>query len=145
MDIQDDAAIVRRFFDEVCNGRKLDVADELFSVDHVCHDPSSPSIGPGPEGQKQLVATYQRAFGDAHWTVEEMLVAGSAVVTRWTGRGTHTGELMGLPITGKSVVVSGIWIHRLAGNKIVESWDVWDTLGMLEQLGVVPQIATAKT
>jgi len=136
--------IVRRFFDEVCNGRKLSVADELFAVNHVYHDPSVPEAGNGPEGVKQVVATYQTAFPDAHWGVEEMIAAeNDLVVTRWRGRGTHKLDLQGIPPTGKQVSVPGIFIHRIANDRIAESWVVWDTLGMLQQLGVVQQFARA--
>ncbi len=84
---------------------------------------------------------HQTGFGDAKWTVHEVLDAGSdTVVTRWTGSGTHTGELLGIAPTGKSVNVDGIWIHRIADGKIVETWNVWDTLGMLQQLGVAPKL-----
>ena len=62
------------------------------------------------------------------------------MVTRWTGTGTHQGDLLGMAPTGKGAKVMGIWIHRLAGGKIVESWNVWDTLGMLQQLGVIPAL-----
>jgi steroid delta-isomerase-like uncharacterized protein len=131
--------LVQRFFDEVCNGRKLDVANDLFSASHAYHDPQAPT-GPGPEGMRQVVATCQRAFPDARWTVHESVVAGDVVVTRWTGTGTHKGELLGVPPTGKSVKVDGLWMHRIAGGRIVESWNAWDTLGMLQQLGVVPSL-----
>jgi predicted ester cyclase len=69
-----------------------------------------------------------------------MLVDGAdSVVTRWTGRGTHTGDLHGgISATGKKAVVQGIWINRLSNGKIVESWNAWDALGMLQQLGIVP-------
>jgi steroid delta-isomerase-like uncharacterized protein len=130
--------IAKRFFDEVCNGRKLDAADEIFADAHIYHDPSSPGIGAGPEGMKQLISTYQAAFPDAHWTVDEMLEANDRVITRWTGTGMHRGALAGLAPTGRPVAVAGIWIHRIAGGRIVESWNSWDTLGMLTQLGAVP-------
>ncbi len=134
-------ALAQRFFTEVCNGRKLDVAEELFSANHTYHDPGSPGIGAGPAGQKQLIGNYQTGFGDAKWTVHEMLDAGAdTVITRWTGSGTHTGELMGIAPTGKSVNVDGIWMHRIADGKIVETWNVWDTLGMLQQLGIAPKL-----
>jgi steroid delta-isomerase-like uncharacterized protein len=130
--------LVSRFFDEICNQKKLELADELFSATHTHHDPSSPWVGPGPDGMKQLIGQYQRAFPDAKWQVEEMMDAGdNTVVTRWTGRGTHKGELMGLSPTGRQVAVPGIWIHRISGGRIVESWSAWDALGMLQQLGVV--------
>ena len=135
--------LVRRFFDVVCNQVKLEEADALFSTDHVYHDPSNPFIVAGPEGMKQLVSTYQRAFTGAHWEIEEMFDAGAQVVTRWQASGTHQAELMSIHPTGRQVQVSGIWIHRIAGEKIVESWKVWDTLGMLQQLGVVAHLQRA--
>jgi steroid delta-isomerase-like uncharacterized protein len=140
MSAEDNKALVRRFFEEVCNARNLGVADELFTANHTYHDPSSPSIGRGPEGMKQLMSTYQTAFPDAHWNIDAMLVTedGETVVTRWTGSGTNTSDLPGIPATGKKAMVPGIWIHRFSSGKIVESWNVWDTLGMLQQLGVVP-------
>ena len=138
-------ALVKRFFDEVCNGRKLDVADQLFSATHVYHDPQSPT-GPGPQGMNQVIAAYHQGFADAHWTIDEMIPAGEGtVVTRWTGSGTHSGELLGIAPTRKPVKVPGIWIHRIAAGKIVESWNCWDTLGMLQQLGAVPKPHTAST
>ena len=133
----DNTVLVKRFFDEVCNARKLDAADALFASGHTYRDPSSPWVGPGPQGMKDLVSTYQRAFPDAHWAVDQTYVAGDVVVTRWTGSGTHKGTLAGIAPTGKKVAVQGIWIHRVVGGKISESWNVWDTLGMLQQLGVV--------
>ncbi|TMQ73649.1 MAG: ester cyclase [Candidatus Eisenbacteria bacterium] len=137
-------ALVRRFFDEMCNQRKLDIADQLFAANHTYNDPSTPT-GPGPKGVKDVISGYQNAFGDAHRTVHETYAAGDdIVVTRWTGNGTHSGELMGIAPTQKKVKVTGIWIHRFSGGKIVESWNTWDTLGMLQQLGVVPTMASAK-
>jgi steroid delta-isomerase-like uncharacterized protein len=135
-------SIVRRFIEEVCNQRKLDVADELFATHHAYHDPSIPKVGPGAEGMKQVVATYQKALPDAHWAIEEIVAAeADIVVTRWRGRGTHKNELQGIPPTGKQVNVEGIFFQRLANNKISETIVVWDSLGMLQQLGVVPQMA----
>jgi SnoaL-like polyketide cyclase len=114
---------------------RLEVADEIFSADHKYHDPSNPFIVPGPEGMKRLVSAYQRAFTVSHWEIEEMIDAGDQVVTRWTGSGTHKADLMIISPTGKQVQVTGIWIHRFAGDRIVESWNAWDALGMLQQLG----------
>jgi steroid delta-isomerase-like uncharacterized protein len=131
--------LVRLFFDEMCNQRKLNVADELYSTDHVYHDPQAPT-GPGPDGVKQVISAYQNAFPDAHWHVLETIVTDNVIVTRWKGTGTHKKELNGIPPTGKSVNIEGTWIHRFANNKIVESYNAWDTLGMLQQLGVVPMV-----
>ena len=134
--------LVNRFFDEMCNQRKLNVADELFSDDHVYNDPQAPT-GPGPEGVKQVISTYQNAIPDAHWHVIETFTADNVIITRWKGSGTQKMELLGIPPTGKFVEVQGIWIHRIANNKIVASYNVWDTLGMLQQLGVVPALGQA--
>ena len=79
MSADQNKAIVRRFFDEVCNARNLAVADELFAANHTYTDPSSPGIPAGPEGQKQLIGIYQTAFPDVHWQVEEMLAEGDKV------------------------------------------------------------------
>lgn len=141
MAAEQNKTVVRRWFEEVCNGRKAAVADAIFTSDHQYHDPSSPGIAVGPEGMKHLAATYYTAFGDAHWTIDEMIAIDDTVVTRWTGAGTHTRELNGIPPTGRRVTVPGIWVARIRDGKIAESWDVWDTLGMLQQLGVVPQLA----
>jgi steroid delta-isomerase-like uncharacterized protein len=138
MATDDRTLIVRCFFDDVCNARKLEITEALFTADHTYHDPSSPGIGAGPEGMKTLLSTYQRAFRDAHWAVHEMLVSGDTVITRWTGSGIHTGELNGIPPSGKSVSVDGVWIHRVAGGRIRESWNLWDALGLLQQIGVMP-------
>jgi len=133
--------LARRFFDEMCNGRKLEIATELFTSGHAYHDPSAPT-GPGPDGMKQVIGSYQTAFADAKWTVNELFSAdGDRVIVLWTGSGTQSGELMGIAPTKKSVRVDGIWILKCANGKIVESWNHWDSLGMLQQLGVVPTLA----
>ena len=135
--------LVSRFFDEVCNQRKLSVANDLFSSNHAYHDPQTPA-SPGPAGIIQVIQTYQNAFPDAHWQVNETIVAGDDIITRWHGSGTHKNELNGIPPTGKKVSVDGIWIHRTKNGRIVESWNVWDTLGMLQQIGVVPSMSREK-
>ena len=145
-DVTANLAVVRRFFDETCNSRRLAVADELFAADHSYHDPSIPGVADGPAGIKQSggpVVPYQSAFSDAHWHVEDMLAEGDTVVTRWFGTGTQDGDLPGIPPAGKQVEVPGIWYQHLANGKIVESWQVWDTLVMLQQLGVIPAPAAA--
>ncbi len=98
----------------------------------------------GPAGMKELIRAYILAFGDALWDVNEVIEAGDKVVTRWTGRGTHTGDLMAIRATRKQVSIDGIWIHRFADGKIVESWNAWDMLGLLQQMGAVPPIGEAK-
>ncbi len=129
-------AVVRRFYEEMNNGRHNELAGELFTEDHELHDPQVPAQR-GPEGIAQAVSTYQQSL-DAHWEVQEMFSAGDRVVVRWTGAGTHVADLNGIPPTGRSVSVEAITVHRVEDGKIAESWEVWDTLGMMQQLGLVP-------
>jgi steroid delta-isomerase-like uncharacterized protein len=129
-------AVARRFYEEMCTGRKLDLAEELFTSDHVMHDPQVPSE-PGPRGMADVVSVYQQG-ADGRWTIEEIFSAGDRVVVRWTGSGSHVGELNGVPPTGRPIRVDAITIHRMADGKIAETWEVWDTLGLLQQIGVVP-------
>ncbi len=141
MSSEENKVLAYRFFEELWNGRQLSLADKLFSADHTYHDPSIPWAGPGPEGMRQVVSTYHHAFPDARMNIDDQFVAADRVVTRWTAIGTQTAELPGnppIPPTGKKINIQGIWIHRFAGGKIVESWDVWDTLGMLQQIGAIP-------
>jgi ketosteroid isomerase-like protein len=135
--------VCRRFFDEVCNARQLRSADALFAEGHVYHDPSSPWVGTGPQGMKDLVGAYHSAVNDARWEVKDMREAGDVVVTRWTGTGTHTGDLFGIAPTHRRVTVDGIWMQRVTGDRIAESWNAWDMLGLLQQLGVVPAVGAA--
>ena len=129
----------RRFLEEAFNEGNLDVADELFTSDYVLHDPSLPEEMRGPEGVKGVVQMYRSAFPDTNITVEDQIAEEERVVTRWTGRGTHQGELMGIPPSGNQVEVSGITISRFEGGKIAEDWTNYDTLGMMQQIGAIPE------
>ena len=133
--------IVKRVFEEPWTGN-LDVIDEVVSPDSVGHDPAEPEPIRGIAGARTNIEKYLTAFSGAI-TVDEQIAEGDKVATRWTGRGTHTGEIAGIAATGKDVTVSGLTISRIAGGKIVEEWTTWDTLGMLIQLGAVPEPARA--
>jgi steroid delta-isomerase-like uncharacterized protein len=130
-------ALSRRFFEEVCNGRRLEVADEIIAPDHVFHEPQTPITSGGPEGVKAAVRIYQEGL-DGRWEVKDVVSDGDRVVTRWVGHGVHNSELMGLPPTGREIHVDAITIHRIADGRIAEDWTVWDALGLLQQLGAVP-------
>ncbi len=131
-----DEAVVRRFYEQMCNERKNELADELFTPGHRMHDPQVPAAE-GPAGMAAIVAVYQEGV-DGHWGIEEIFSAGDRVVVRWTGSGTHVGEVNGIPATGKAIRVDAISIHRMGGGRIAETWEVWDTLSFLQQIGVVP-------
>ncbi len=135
--------IVRRALEEPW--RNPDVLDELVSDDYVGYDPSNPEPLRGVQGLKEFVNQYRSAFEGAQITVKQQIGEGDTVATRWEGRGRHTGELMGIPPTGKETVVSGLTLSRLKDGKIVEEYTNWDTLGMLQQLGAVPTGAPAQT
>jgi steroid delta-isomerase-like uncharacterized protein len=131
-----DEAVVRRFYEQMNNERKNELAYELFTDDHQFHDPQVP-CGVGPAAIAEVVSVYQKGV-DGHWQIEEIFSTDDRVVVRWTGSGTHVAEVNGIPPTGKKIRVDAITIHRMAGGKIAETWEVWDTLGFLQQLGVVP-------
>jgi steroid delta-isomerase-like uncharacterized protein len=134
--------VVRRFFEELCNGRRMELARELVTEDYVSHGPQAPPAN-GPDEVVARVGLYQEAL-DGHWTVEELSSVGDRVVARWTGTGTHVGELMGIPATGRPIAVDAITIFRIADDgRIAEEWTVWDALGLLQQIGVVPEPAAA--
>jgi steroid delta-isomerase-like uncharacterized protein len=132
-----DEAVVRRFYEQMNNERKNELAPELFTADHRFHDPQVPTPD-GPQGVVDAVSTYQDGV-DGHWTINEIFSAGDRVVVRWTGSGKHIAEMNGIPATGREVgPVECIAVHRMSDGKIAETWEVWDTLGFLQQLGVVP-------
>ena len=81
---------------------------------------------------------YRSAFPDIQFTIEDLIAEGDKIVTRYTARGTHRGDLQGIPPTGRQVTVTGIIISRFANGKFVEGWLDFDALGMLQQLGVIP-------
>lgn len=138
MGTEDNISLARRFFEEMCNGRRLDLAGALFAADCAFHDPQIPGVV-GPQAIADTIKVYQTGV-EGHWTIEDIFASGDDRVTvRWTGSGVHTGDVMGIPPTGKAVRVDAISVFRVAGGKIAEGWEVWDTLGFLQQLGVVPK------
>jgi steroid delta-isomerase-like uncharacterized protein len=136
--------IVRRLVEEVWNKGNLSVADELFAPNYVHHDASTPDVGLGPESEKKRATLYRTAFPDFRLTIEDIIAEGETVVARWSCRGTHKGDLSGIAPTGKPFTISGISIARFASGKMVEGFINWDALGMMQQLGVVPETAKAK-
>jgi steroid delta-isomerase-like uncharacterized protein len=138
MSTEENKAIVRRNFEEAWNKGNLAVVDELFALDYIGHFAVHPEPVSGIEAYKQFMSGYIVAFPDAHFDIEDIVAEGDKAATRWTVRGTHRGNLAGIPPTGKQVTVTGMWILRIAGGKIAEQWGINDTLGMMQQLGVVP-------
>jgi steroid delta-isomerase-like uncharacterized protein len=136
-------ALARRFFLEAFNDGNLGVIDELAAPGIVNHDSAMPEPMVGIDAVKAAVAGYRTGFPDLRITIEEQVAEGDSVVTRWSALGTHGGDLMGMPATGKQATVTGITIDRFENGLVVETRTNWDTLGMLQQLGAVPALATA--
>lgn len=142
---EENKSLAHRFIDEVYNKGNLDFIDEVVAPNWVEHDPSSPEgMSSSLEGAKRFVEMYRNAFPDIQITVEDLIAEKNKVVTRWTARGTHQGELMGIPPSGNRVEVTGINIDRIEGGKVVESWSNYDTLGMMQQIGAVPSAEQAQ-
>ena len=133
--------IVRRVTEEPWTG-DYSAIDELVAPDFVGHDPAQPDIG-GPQGVKEFYDQFRTGFPNARVKIDQQLEDGDYVASRWTGTGTHQGEVFGIAATGKQVTVTGTTISRIAGGKLAEEWTNWDTLGMLQQIGAVPAMETA--
>ena len=135
---EDNKALVRRFVDEVQSGGNIDLIDESCSPGFVNHS-APPGIPADREGIKLLTAMFRGAFPDSHFTIEDMVAEGDKVATRKTFRGTHGGDFMGMPPTGRVVSMGLIDIVRVSDGRVVEHWAMGDSLGMMQQLGVIPQ------
>ena len=135
---EENKALSRRAIEELFNMGKLEAGDEFIAQDHVHHDPTMPEEGHGLEHFKQFASMYRSAFPDVHIEIEDQIAEGDKVVSRWVARGTHEGDLMDIAPTGNQVEVAGMTIDRIAESKIAETWDNYDAMGMMQQLGVIP-------
>jgi steroid delta-isomerase-like uncharacterized protein len=114
-------ALVRCYFEEAWRKGNVAAVDEYVAADYVDH--SIPSgLPPGREGLKQAITTYHTAFPDVKGTIDDIFAEGEMVAFRWTSRGTHLGEWLGIPPTGNHVTTTGITVYRIAGGKVVENW-----------------------
>jgi len=139
MSTKDLKALERRFFNECNKGKAAAMAaiDELCATDFVYHTASGTDVY-GPEGFKKLTTDMFNAVPDVRWIIDDMIVEGDKAVLRYTITGIHKGEYMGKPPTNNKVTSSIIKIDRFAGGKLVEGWYEYDTLGLMQQLGVIP-------
>jgi steroid delta-isomerase-like uncharacterized protein len=138
MSIAENKALIRRLYEET-DKANVAVLDELIAVDCVDHNPAPvPDPQPGLAGFKQAFAVFRQAHPDGYHILDDMIAEDDKVMVRVTGRGTHTGDLLGIPATGKVLEMTGIAIYRIAEGKIVERWAEHNLLGLLQQLGVVP-------
>jgi steroid delta-isomerase-like uncharacterized protein len=128
---------VRRLLEGPWKG-SWEVIDELVAADYVGWVAGVPDPVRGRESLRERLRAYADAFPDARLTVQDQLAADGKVATRWSGRGTHAGDLAELATTGKEVTVSGLTISRVESARVVEQWTTWDRLGLLVQLGAIP-------
>ncbi len=134
---EENKAIVRRHMDEVWSKGNLHVIDEIFATDFFSHGRQERGVA----GLKQTIAAQRTAFPDLQITVEDMIAEGDKVVSRRTMRGTPTGEFHGIAPTDKQTASSSIAIFRIDDGKIKEIWQVNDRLGLLQQIGAIPEPA----
>ena len=134
MTIENNKSLVKRYFDEMNKGN-VNYLDEYFSADYIYHGSSGDL---DLEGFKTQHDMFISAFSDINASAEDIIAAGDKIVTRWKISSTHSGELQGIPATGKEVTITGIVISRVENGKVVEEWESFDQLGLMQQIGAIP-------
>jgi steroid delta-isomerase-like uncharacterized protein len=125
--VEENKTLVRREQKELWNHTgDLDAAEELYAADQA-------------EAAKQEAADFRQGFPDVISSIEDLIAEGDKVVARWRSRATHRGDYMGIPPSGKEVEFMGISVYRIEGGKIAESWTVEDQLGLMRQIGAIPE------
>jgi len=137
MSTEQNKSIVRRWVEEGWNKGNLAVIDQLYAPNYVEHGLQPETVN-SSEALKQEVGMFLTGIPDLHFTIEDLIAEGDKVVWRLNSKGTHKGTFMGIPATGKTASVTGIVIFRLENSLIVEGWVSIDSLGLLQQLGVIP-------
>jgi steroid delta-isomerase-like uncharacterized protein len=132
-------AICRWGYEVLWNTGNYDVIPEAVAPDVVVHDVVNGELH-GPDEIREVVAAYRAGFPDVHFTIEDQIAEGDTVVTRYTARGTHLGEFLGISPTGKFAEITGVNISRYSGLLIVEVWETWDARGVVNQLGGAPDL-----
>lgn len=130
--------VTRTTFEEVWNKGNFDLLDEVMSRDSVFHVPGWGEVR-GPDGFREFASTTRNAFPDMKVNIEEQIAEGDMVATRWSWRGTHKGEFLGVSPTGRRVLVNGITMGRVSEDGRGESWLMGDLAGLLQQIGALPE------
>ena len=137
MGVEENKALIRRFYEEVWAKGDPNVSDEVFRDDYVRHDLRPGAAEPGPAGQTKIALDFRRGFPDVDWHVDMILGDGDFVVGRWTATGTHTGPWGPVEPSGRPISFSGVNIFRFEDGKVAEIWNHRDDLGLMTQLGAV--------
>lgn len=125
-------ALARRSFEEIWNQRNLSVIDELYHSAYLGHIAANAEPIRGVAAYKQFVAVFQFAFPQTHFSIEDQLAEAGRVATRWIARATQQREILNVIPSQETVTLTGISIQRIEAGKILESWDNWDALSMLQ-------------
>jgi steroid delta-isomerase-like uncharacterized protein len=134
-------ALVRRWFEEVWNQGRESTIDELFLPDAVAHGlGDSEADVRGPAEFKVFVKNMRSSIPDTHVRIDDIICEGDRVAVRVTLEGTHTGDGLGVPPSGRKVSIQGMVIARMEGGRIVEGWNSYDQLGLLRQIGALPRV-----
>src|SRR5215217_5900500 len=138
---EENKAQVRRLLEEGFSQGNIEVVDEVLNPDFVCYDPNSESGEiRGAETIKGEIEYFRNAVPDLTYTVEDQVVEGDKVVSRWRASGTHQGEFFGVPGSGNRIEMSGIQIDRFdESGKLIEEWPEYDLLGAMKQMGAVSE------
>jgi steroid delta-isomerase-like uncharacterized protein len=132
--------VVRQWVESGWNRGDFSAMDELYTADYLPNW-MLPGFPKSAEGLRQFVTTFRQGMPDLHLAIEDMVADGDRVAWRFTATGTHTGELLGIPLTNRPVNADGIVIARFEGGRYGEDWVNFDQLGMFQQLGVIPDLA----
>jgi len=135
MGVEENKALVQRFYEEVWDHGNVEFAREVFHDDYERHDLRSTQAQPGGAGMAKIAADFRRAFPDVRWRVDLVLGEEDLVAARWTATGTHTGPWGSVEPTGKPATFSGVNIFRFADGKVAELWNHRDDLGLMTQVG----------
>ncbi len=138
---QQNKALARRLREDCFSTGDMTLADELLDENYLYHGPTIMEEVRGREAFKEAIASFRAALPDLRETVEDQIAEGDKVVSRFISRGTHKGELMGAPPTGKQITIRGTDISRIRNGKIVEAWVMWDSLAFMQQIGLVQGLA----
>jgi len=145
MGVEENEALVGRFYDEVWNRGNVRVAEEVFAEDYVRHDLRPTEAEAGPAGQAKIATDFRAAFPDLRMELDLILGEGDLVAARWTAEGTNTGPWAGRPPSGKHARFSGVNIFRFQDGKVAELWNHRDDLGLMQQLGAEIYAGAAPT
>jgi steroid delta-isomerase-like uncharacterized protein len=139
MSVEENKAVVNAFVEQVWNQKNVAAVDAFVAPDYVGHNLANPDETSDREGAKQSIAYFLSAFPDCHVTYDDVFAEGDMVAIRMTVRGTHKGEFAGVAPTGKEVTFMGLSHGRIADGKIAEEWEMYDTPGLMRQIGAKPE------